>query len=324
MSGRRVAVVVLNWNGWPHALPCLESVDEAVQDGLASLIIVDNASTDQSVTKIRDSFCSSGRTLFEVHGRAGLEGMPFRAEQDPARVLVHAEQNGGYSAGNNLGIELALSKEATEYVFLLNNDTQIEPGCIERLVAYADRDARIAILGCTLVENNGDLRIAGGSRYNPFLTMSSPALAMDDAGGPQIDYVAGAAQFIRADVFRRVGLLNEEYFLYFEELDFTRRVTGAGFKIDWCREAVVYHHCGRATGGRSKANRKKSVFSEYHSNLSCLIFTGKYHPSLLWLAAPTRFALKVIHDLVCLQPTLAAPLLRAYRDYFFPSSRNSA
>ena len=315
--GRRVAVVVLNWNGWPHTLACLDSVEPAVLNGTARLIVVDNASSDHSVARIRDWFHSRNHRLWEAR-----LGSPH--EEDAEYILISAPRNGGYAAGNNLGIKLALDLAATEYVFLLNNDARVEPTCIQRLVEWADRDTGIGIVGSTLIEDVGRILVAGGSKYNPLLTISRPALATGGGGGRRIDYVAGAAQFIRADAFKRVGLLSEDYFLYFEELDLTRRVTGAGLRIEWCPSAVVYHECGRSTGGRSGANKGKSMLSEYHSNLSCLIFMRKFHPRLLWFAAPVRFALKVFHDVINFQPALTVPLFRAYRDYLFGARGRSA
>lgn len=314
---RRVAIVVLNWNGWPDTLGCLNSVEPVVQIGLARLIVVDNASTDRSVTKIQEWFKARNRRLCEV-------GCDAQTETDPEYILIHGPRNGGYAAGNNLGILHALTFATTEYVFVLNNDTRIEPECIQRLIECADQDVRIGIVGSTVIEDRGNLRIAGGNKYNPFLTISKPARATHNRREWHIDYVAGAAQFIRADTLKRVGLLSEDYFLYFEELDLTRRIKQSGFRIEWCPEAVVYHECGRAAGSRSGTNNKKSVLAEYHSNLSCLIFMRKFHPRLLWLAGPARFLLKILHDLVHFQPALMVPLIRAYRDYLMGVRGRSA
>ena len=157
-------------------------------------------------------------------------GCDAQTETDPEYILIHGPRNGGYAAGNNLGILHALTFATTEYVFVLNNDTRIEPECIQRLIECADQDVRIGIVGSTVIEDRGNLRIAGGNKYNPFLTISKPARATHNRREWHIDYVAGAAQFIRADTLKRVGLLSEDYFLYFEELDLTRRIERSGFE----------------------------------------------------------------------------------------------
>jgi len=242
----------------------------------------------------------------------------------PPYVFIHARRNGGYAAGNNIGIRFALGLSDTEYVFVLNNDATIEADCIERLVAWAERDPAMGIIGSTLVEARGRLRIAGGNRYSLLLTTTKPAVVAGESRESHMDYVAGAAQFIRATALRQVGLLSEDYFLYFEELDLTRRITKVGLKITWCPESIVHHHGGRATGGQPWGGKPKSSLAEYHSNLSCLIFMQKFHPRLLWLAAPARFLLKVLHDLIFMQPALLIPLVKAYRDYLMPTKRKHA
>jgi hypothetical protein len=242
----------------------------------------------------------------------------------PPYVFVHAHRNGGYAAGNNLGIRFALGLVDTEYIFVLNNDASVEAHCIARLVDWAEREPLAGIIGSTLVEDYGRRRIAGGSNFSLLWTTTKPAIIVGESRESHIDYVAGAAQFIRATALRQVGLLSEDYFLYFEELDFTRRVTMAGFRITWCPDSIVYHHGGRATGNRSYPRKSKSSLAEYHCNLSCLIFLRKFHPRLLWLAAPTRFLLKVLHDLIRLQPALLVPLVMAYRDYLIPTKRKHA
>ena len=323
MSHRKVAVIVLNWNGWIDSLACLDSLTPAVEQGWARIIVIDNASTDESAVRIRRWLRSADRDFLDV-AEAELPEAARRQNATLRYVFVHARRNGGYAAGNNLGIRFALGLVDTEYIFVLNNDATVEADCIARLVAWAEREPAAGIIGSTLVEDRGRLRIAGGSNYSLLWTTTKPAVIGGGSRESHMDYVAGAAQFIRATALRQVGLLSEDYFLYFEELDLTRRITRAGFKITWCPESIVYHHGGRTTGNHSRARKHKSSLAEYHCNLSCLIFMQKFHPHLLWLAAPARFLLKVLHDLIYLQPALLVPLVRAYRDYLVPRKRKHA
>ena len=323
MNSPRVAVVVLNWNGWSDSLKCLRSLQPAVNQDLARIIIVDNASTDESVIRIREWFHSRNLQFIELTdtevplGSLQVEGSAFH------HAFIRSQRNGGYSAGNNLGIRLALQSVGTEYVFVLNNDATVEPDAIPRLMSWADEHQSAGAVGSTLIEDAGAVRIAGGSKYTLLLTRAKPVLAARGASETAIDYVSGAALFIRAATLRQVGLLCEDYFLYFEELDFTRRLKNAGFKITWCPASVVHHEAGRTVGSRSRVTNKKSILAEYHSNLSCLIFLRKFHPRLFWLVATTRFFLKVLHDSIHLQPNLIAPLVRAYRDCLLRMTRTT-
>jgi len=323
MSHRTVAVVVLNWNGWADSLACLTSLGPSVEQGLARIIVVDNASTDGSSLQIREWFQSGGRDFLELH-ETELLGAALEPNTAPPYVFIQAHRNGGYAAGNNLGIQFALQQSESRYVFVLNNDATVEADSIARLVSWADRDPATGVVGSTLIEDSGQLRIAGGNNFSLLLTTSKPAIAVDGSRDSHMDYVAGAAQFIRTAALRQVGLLSEDYFLYFEELDLTRRITKAGFTITWCPESIVHHHVGRTTGSRRRSNGYKSSLAEYHSNLSCLIFMRKFHPRMLWLAAPARFLFKVLHDLINLQPALLVPLVRAYRDYLMQTKRKHA
>jgi GT2 family glycosyltransferase len=293
-----------------------------VGQGLIRIILVDNASTDDSANRMREWLLSVDHAFLELTESEIPLVSIAAADETFHYVLIHSSRNGGYAAGNNLGIRFALQLVGTDYIFVLNNDTTLEPNSISRLVACADREPAIGAVGSTLIEDGGQLRIAGGAKYSPLSTRTILSLATDCASAPPIDYVAGAALFIRATALRTIGLLCEDYFLYFEEVDFARRLISAGFQIAWCPGSIVHHKRGRAAGSRSKETNKKSMDSEYHSNLSCLIFTRKFHPRLFWLAAPIRFTLKLVHDSIH-QPGLIVPLVKAYRDCFIRMRRTA-
>jgi GT2 family glycosyltransferase len=312
ISSCKVVVVVLNWNGWRDSLRCLESLHPAVLQGLAKIIVVDNASTDNSVSALREWFKGKSIAVLEF-GQIEITSAETRLAATHY-VMLRAAANAGYAAGNNLGIRFALRHADPEYVFVVNNDTTVGQDAIARLVEWADQDESIGAVGSTILENDGALRIAGGSRYNRFLTMARPVRVANGASKVDLDYVSGAALFVRASALRQVGLLSEDYFLYFEELDFTRRLRRAGLRISWCPESVIHHKGGASAGSRS-CRSGKSVLAEYHSNLSCLIFTRKFHPFLFWLSAPTRFILKIINDSMRRELSMILPLFRAYRDY---------
>jgi GT2 family glycosyltransferase len=285
-------------------------------EGLVRIIIVDNASTDSSIVKIREWIIRSTGCDFIELREGDLQKEVKELVACPEYVLIRAETNHGYAGGNNLGIRFALRLKDAEYILILNNDTTVEPDALAQLTVCADEDKSAAILGSTLVEAGGNVRIAGGAKYNRLLTTIKPVELDALESCASLDYVSGAAMFIRADAIRQVGLLSEDYFLYFEELDFSYRIIDAGLKIAWCPSSVIYHAVGRSAGSRSAKGGAKSKLAEYHSNLSCLIFTWKHYPELFWVAAGLRFLLKLVHFAVHRQPELLIPLTRAYRDGF--------
>lgn len=316
MVNPRLSVVVLNWNGWRDTIQCVESLLDPVLRGLARLIVVDNSSTDESVNKIRDYLKRSGIPFLQIDEE---EIDDLLRVEIPAMVLLTAKRNGGYAAGNNLGIRLSLKIVDLEYIWVLNNDTTVEPGSVEALIRCADSNPQVGIWGSTLIEEAGSLRIAGGARYYPLLTISKRVIikaTQKGSANPKLDYISGAAMLLSRKMIEKVGLLAEEYFLFFEELDYTCRVKRAGYTISWCPKSVVYHTHGRSAGSRSGKNQNKSRLAEYHSNLSCLIFQRKFYGGSFFAAALTRLMLKVGFLLWRRESAGLGSLLAAYRDYF--------
>ena len=162
----------------------------------------------------------------------------------------------------------------------------------------------------------GRVQAAGGCRYNPLTTVLTPHLggrllgeAQDTRGEPELDYVYGASMFLPRKLLERTGLLNEEHFLYYEELDLCSRARSAGFALRWCRGSVVRHAGGSSVGRAGRA------LACYHENLSTLVYTRNHHPGLLPLAAAIRLAGKSAALAVRGQWRLFGPLARAYIDF---------
>ena len=101
---------------------------------------------------------------------------------------------------------------------------------------------------------------------------------------PCLDYIYGASLFVRAEVFTRCGLLNEDYFLFYEEIDFCTRAKRAGFGISWCRDSIVFHKGSQTVGRVDSGDRGKIAFANYHENLSTLIFSKKFYPTFYRLS----------------------------------------
>ena len=159
----KVAIIVLNWNGWQDTIECLESLQRITYPNY-QIIVVDNGSTDDSVDKIKawakDKFGMPSITSHSLH----IENFPsinaFILLEDPSIIMLTVRQNLGFSEGNNLGIAYALSTtDASDFVFLLNNDAQPEPTCITECVEVAQKkDA--AIVGALVKRESNKLLFA--------------------------------------------------------------------------------------------------------------------------------------------------------------------
>ena len=312
----RVCAVVLNWNGFSDTVECLESLMPMVSDSAVSVVVVDNASTDDSAVKLEEWL----RAVSDERGLTFISG--GTPALDAHLAFIRSKNNLGYAGGNNLGIRYALEC-GCEFVWVLNNDTVLHEDALGCILKCADDMPDAGIIGSTIVDYGGErVQCAGGATYIPLLTLSRSVLenepmqaVIERRDHPRIDYVCGAAMLLRAEALRKVGLLNEEYFLYFEELDFARRAAKSGFRAAWCPLCVVFHKGGAAAGSRSSSNSGKSALSEYHSNLSALKFTRNFYPWLLPFVFVTRFFLKVLKCIVHGEFYLFRPLLGAYGDF---------
>lgn len=225
---RRVDVVVLNWNGLSDTTRCLESLArlEAPEDARVHVWVVDNGSSDGSLDVLPDRF-------------------PW------ARFLSMGE-NLRFAGGNNRGIEAALAAGA-DFVLLLNNDTEVEPGLVRELLAEADRASSAGLFGPLILDAGGRVWFAGG-RVSTALGWSwHQGLGAPDPGrsgrARDVDYLTGCCLLARRQVFDRIGLLDESYYLYAEDADFCLRARAAGFACRLVPAARLTHYVSSSSGG---------------------------------------------------------------------------
>jgi GT2 family glycosyltransferase len=236
-----VFCVVVNWNGWRDTVMCVESVLAQEYPSL-KILVVDNASTDDSVERIRGDF--------------------------PALELVEAAANRGYAAGGNLGIRRALECGA-DFVWLLNNDTIAPPDTLAKLVAAAS-DSRTGMVGTVLRYMHEPTKIqawGGGSivRWLGFVRhFCTPARLDADT------FLTFASVLLRRELLETVGLLDQGYFMYFEDSDLSFRARGAGWKLAVAADTAVLHKEGGSAGA------KKSLRIDRIVTASGLRFLGHY------------------------------------------------
>jgi hypothetical protein len=302
MNDQKVGVVVLNYEQWQATCRCLDAI--WTMDSPPELVVVcDNASRDDSVRRIRK---------YVANREPGTGGEV---------VLIENPGNGGYAAGNNPGIRLSL-ESGCDFVWILNNDSYPEYAALGKLLECAGSMHRAGILGATLVEADAPdvIQSAGGCRYNPWTTMFTPNHAgrgvdeLDDLPDITMDYVSGASMFCRRKVFEDVGLLSEDFFLFYEEIDLCRRARAAGYEPVWCRGAIVRHE-GALSVGKPGQDRERTVRANYHENFSTLIYTRKHHTLRLPVSMGVRFFGKLAIIVTNSQWYLFSPLVQAFRDF---------
>lgn len=260
-----VYIVLLNWNGWRDTDACLGSLSKLTYPN-ARVVVVDNASTDGSESELR--------------------------RRHPELTLLQSGANLGFAGGNNVGLRYALEHGA-EYVWLLNNDTLVEPDALTHLVARSQRGAGglpVGLCGSTLLyEGQRDtVQALGGARYNRWLGtvahigQHQPRSQPVDAAAveAQLDYLIGASMLASRPFLETVGLMQEDYFLYFEELDWAVRARGR-FALAYAPESVVYHKEGSSIGGNDRAKAAKSYTADLYALKNRVRFTRRFYPYAL-------------------------------------------
>lgn len=241
-----VAVLVLNWNGLADTVECLSSLKKQSYENLC-IYLVDNASSDESVWHIREKY--------------------------PDIIIIENDRNLGFAGGNNVGIRRALS-DGSDYTLLLNNDIIFrQKNAIENLVQTMEINSDIGILSPLILElandgsvwfERGVINWSTGFVGHIFTTPNNFQLINND-------YVPFASVLIRADVFEDVGLLPEEYFLYYEDADYCLAVRDVGYKVMTDRSCKVYHKVS------SSAGKTHGPISSYYVARNRWLF-ARHHP----------------------------------------------
>jgi GT2 family glycosyltransferase len=250
-----VYVVVLNWNGWRDTAQCLASLRAGTYPNL-HVVVVDNGSTDGAPQHIAPLL------------------------QAPWGELIQAGCNLGFTGGANLGLRVALERGA-DYAFLLNNDATVAPDCMATLVQEAERRPEIGLVGPKIVWAGEPGRIwsAGMSVAWHRAAIESHRNAPDDGrfeGCRVVQGLSGCALLVKRAVLERVGLLDERYFAYYEDLDWCLRARRAGFRCLYVGAARAAH-VGSATSNRH-TERSQSALLNYYAARNIALFMGTHAP----------------------------------------------
>lgn len=209
----RVCIIVLNWNGWQDTIDCLASLQN-LNYANHEILTIDNGSTNDSVRRINERF--------------------------PKIPITRLERNLGFSGGCNVGIRHALASGA-QYVWLLNNDTKVEPRTLEAMVEVAEKDPRVGAVGSVLYDMHNPDRVQawGGGKVNLWFGRSS--LCAEQTPEDELSYVTGASLMLRKQSIEQVGLFDEAFFMYWEDVDLCFRLRKAGWKLAVARDSQVWH-----------------------------------------------------------------------------------
>lgn len=261
---KKICVIVLNYNGENDTQECILSLENSQKtlDYELTIVIVDNKSKIDMSTDVKSI--------------------------DKNIIFIKNKENLGYAGGNNVGIQYALEKEQ-DYILLLNNDTIIDKDAIFEMYKTADSNSSVGIVSPKIYFAKGyefhknrykksDLGkviwyVGGLMDWNNLIGHHRGVDEVDRGQYDkrvEIELASGNCLFVRSDVFRKVGLLNTKYFLYYEDADFSMRVKKANFKIIYEPKAFLWHKNAVSAGGSG------SVLQDYYITRNRMLFGMKY------------------------------------------------
>ena len=249
-----ISIIIVTYNSMGVLPNCLEALVSARGANAFELIVVDNASTDATRSWLQNYIQN--------------DSYPF------ARVInLNLEENHGFAYANNRGLE----KAAGEYFLLLNPDTEVSPFAIEKVLQRMMEDNAIGVAGCRLVLKDGRLdracRRSFPNLWNSFTRLSGLSLLfpgsrlfsgynltyLDDTQAYEVDCVSGAFLMVSATVYKQVGGLDEDFFMYGEDIDWCYRIKQEGYKV-WYEGSVVTLHLKGANGGKHSEESLRSFY----------------------------------------------------------------
>ncbi|MFH0805850.1 MAG: glycosyltransferase family 2 protein [Patescibacteria group bacterium] len=247
----KVFIIIINWNGREDTLECLESLKN--NDYLNyEVVIIDNGSKDK----------------FQV--------------SDSKIKVIYNKENLGFSGGNNVGIKYALENNA-DYVLLLNNDTIVSKDFLSKMVEVAENNNKIGIIGPKIYfPDSKKIWFAGGKinwLYNKGTMRGFNKIDKGQYDEPKVqktDYITGCCALIKKEVLEKIGLMPEEYFLYYEDTDWSLKARQMGYKCIFIPSAIIWHK-----GSKSAINGSPSYI--YYHIRNGLIMARKYAP---WYIKP--------------------------------------
>lgn len=217
-----VTIIVLQYSNSSDTVKCLDSLVKIRYPNF-KVLVVDNGSNQTEQDIIKKYLKNSGHSHWP---------------------LIHNQANLGYAGGNNVGIKRALS-EGADYIFILNNDTTIEPDALDKLVAAAEAEPTVGLVGPAIKEPERTVYYGKISWLKTELEHVAAPSATQHL--KLKEYLPGAALLIKRKVIEKIDDFDEIFFLYFEDADFCFRAQLDGFKLKSVPEALVSHYVSRST-----------------------------------------------------------------------------
>ncbi len=261
---------------------------------MVSLITVNynqNQVTEQLLASIASTNTYPAIEIIVVDNDSKQNPVPQWQTQYPNVTFIRSDINLGFAGGNNLGIQAA----GGDYLFFINNDTEFTPGLVETLVAVLDKHPKVGMVSPKIryFDQPQMLQYAGFTNMN-YYTMRNKCIGQFEEDKGQYDhmtgptgYVHGAAMMVRREAMDKAGLMAENFFLYYEEMDWNDHIKRAGYEIWLEPKALIYHKESVSVG-------KISGLKEYFMNRNRILFIRRNAPSAFTIMVFYLYFLSVV------------------------------
>ena len=255
MKEPKIAIIIINWNTYQLTFNCLKSLKACTYKN-KTIFLVDNGSKDGSGDKIALEF--------------------------PDINFIKNEINEGFTGANNKALKVIL-KQNFDYVLLLNNDTEVKPNFLTHLEASMNFDENLAATQPLILDfpNKNTIWNAGGS-FNSFFGLSKtrfkgmiykPKLKIDTS----TEWISGCCILVKIAVIHEVGLLDNRFFAYFEDVDWSIRMTNLGYKLGVVPKSIIYHHSSGSSKKNNTSNEGNLSPYAHYLNVRNHIYLIKKH-----------------------------------------------
>ena len=274
----QLSIIIVSWNVSDLLRDCLRSIATGRGELELEVIVVDSGSSDGTPQMVEETF--------------GNADFPVR--------LIARPDNVGFPKGNNIGIRQARGR----YILLLNPDTEVVDDALQVMVSHLEKNGDVGVVGPQLRYPDGSVQssrrrfpsLATAFWESTWLEPWAPGRLLeryyildrsDNAAG-DVDWVVGACLLTRREVVEQVGLMDEDYFMYSEELDWCRRIKAAGWRVVYLPAAKVIHHEGKSSEQAVTARHinfqqaKLRYFRKFHGRLACFLLRSFLLLDYLW------------------------------------------
>lgn len=305
----KVAIIILNWNGWEDTIECLESIFQNNYHNFFT-IVVDNNSKDDSIKKIHE-YCKGNLKInskfysysninkpinvFE-YTKEESERVKFSKNKDSflrSLILIKNDKNYGFAQGNNVGIKFVI-KTNPHYIMLLNNDIVVDKEFLKELVSYAEDNLDVGVIGPKICYYDYPHTLQVTTTKIDLWTGRNTLVGDGEIDYGQYnnikltDYVSGACFFIKKDVIDNVGFLDSNFNCYWEDTDYCLSIHEAGYKCIYNPNSVIWHKASKSTNKISglmsyyMARNMFWVMKKHASKIQYIVFLLFFFGLKIW------------------------------------------